>query len=125
MTIWYHLKQAFFPWRAERSRERRSERRHPVTWESILMVDGQLIEAALIDSSVRGTRLRSQRKLVAGQQVSVSFPSGPRLAVCRWSRCDGREWLSGLQFTVQAVEVPEGGSGGGLLGRAGCFLFGG
>ena len=90
MTIWSHLKQAFFPWRADRSREGRSERRHPVTWE-----DGQSIEAALIDSSVPTASCGGTRSLGI-------LPQRPAFGGVPLESLDGGDWLSGLQFTAQA-----------------------
>lgn len=79
-------------------KERRVERRHPVTYQSSLTVQGEVVRAALQDATVGGTRLRSQRNLEVGESVSVLFPCGQREAVCRWCIQDGAEWISGLQF---------------------------
>lgn len=96
--MWALLKRALFPWRADRSKERRRERRHLVTYQAKLTLQGEAVTVVLEDATVGGTRLRSQRKLTVGQVVLVTFPSGDREAVCRWSRQDGPDWVSGLQF---------------------------
>ena len=69
-----------------------------MTYQAKLTLQGEAVTVALEDATVGGTRLRSQRKLTVGQVVLVTFPSGDREAVCRWSRQDGPDWVSGLQF---------------------------
>ncbi|MBS2040590.1 PilZ domain-containing protein [bacterium] len=101
--MWALLKQMLFPWRANRSKDRRSERRHRVNYEGKLSLRGVSEPVALEDATVGGTRLRSGRKLVAGQAVVVVFPCGPRDAICRWCRSDGAGWVAGLQFSQELV----------------------
>ena len=102
--MWALLRRTFFPWRADRSKERRGERRHRVTYQGKLTLHGEAVVVSLEDATVGGTRLRSQRKLTVGQSVLVTFPSGPRNAVCRWSRSDGSDWISGLQFAPEQAQ---------------------
>jgi len=101
--MWALLKRMLFSWSATRSKERRRERRYRVNYQGTLSMLGTVEPVALEDATAGGTRVRSGRKLTKGQAVVVTFPAGPREAICRWCKSDGAEWVAGLQFCAELV----------------------